>query len=103
MISEEKPDWTFFSNHTHVLVCLAQNPEAPLRVVAQTIGLTERAVQRIVADLEAAGVLERHREGRQNRYSLNFAVPLRHPLERHKKIGDVLAPLLPGPEAVPED
>jgi len=94
MRSAEKLGWTFFSNHTHVLVCLAKNPEAPLRVVAQTIGLTERAVQRIVADLESAGVLERHKEGRQNRYSLHFEVALRHPLERHRRIGDVLAPLI---------
>jgi DNA-binding Lrp family transcriptional regulator len=91
-----KSDWTFFSNHSHVLICLAQNPEAPLRVVAQTIGITERAVQRLVDDLEKAGVLKRTRIGRQNHYELQFDVPLRHPLERHKTIGDVLAPLLPG-------
>ena len=94
----EKHSWTFFSNHTHVLVCLARNPDAPLRVVAQTIGLTERAVQRLVADLESAGVLERHKEGRQNRYSLHFEVALRHPLERHRKIGEVLAPLIQVPQ-----
>ena len=98
MDSTEKHGWTFFSNHTHVLVCLARNPDAPLRVVAQTIGLTDRAVQRIVADLESAGVLERHKEGRQNRYSLHFEVALRHPLERHRKIGDVLAPLIQVPQ-----
>jgi len=98
MSSDDRPDWTFFSNHTHVLVCLARNPESPLRVVAQTIGLTERAVQRIVADLEAAGVLERHKEGRQNRYNLHFEVALRHPLERHRTIGDVLAPLIQAQE-----
>ncbi len=98
MDSTEKHGWTFFSNHTHVLVCLARNPDAPLRVVAQTIGLTERAVQRLVADLESAGVLERHKEGRQNRYSLHFEVALRHPLERHRKIGEVLAPLIQVPQ-----
>jgi hypothetical protein len=96
--TQEKLGWTFFSNHTHVLVCLAKNPESSLRVVAQTIGLTERAVQRIVADLESAGVLERHKEGRQNRYRLHFEVALRHPLESHRTIGDVLASLVPLPE-----
>ncbi|MEI8095702.1 MAG: winged helix-turn-helix domain-containing protein [Spirochaetales bacterium] len=90
----DKPTWTFFTNHTHVLVSLARNPEAPLRLIAQQLGLTERAVQRIVGELEAAGVLERHKEGRQNRYNLHFEVALRHPLESHRKIGDVLAPLL---------
>ena len=97
MALQDSLGWTFFSNHTHVLVCLAKNPEAPLRVVAQTIGLTERAVQRIVADLEAAGVLERHKQGRQNRYTLHFEIPLRHPLEQHRNIGDVLGPLLDSP------
>lgn len=94
MAASEKSEWTFFSNHTHVLVCLATNPEATIRVIAQSIGLTERAVQRIIADLESAGVVERHREGRQNRYRLNWDVPLRHPLERHRTIGEVLAPLV---------
>ncbi len=89
-----KPDWTFFSNHTHVLVCLAKNPDAPLRMVAQTIGLTERAVQRLVADLEMAGVLERSKVGRQNQYKLNFDAPLRHPLEMPRTIGEILAPLI---------
>ena len=89
-----RTDWTFFTNHTHVLLCLSQKPDAPLRLVAQTIGITERAVQRIVADLEAAEVLQRHKQGRQNQYSLNLEVPLRHPLERHRTIGEVLAPLM---------
>jgi len=94
MAASAKLEWTFFTNHTHVLVCLAQNPEQPLRVVAQTIGITERAVQRMVQDLEKAGVLERHKVGRQNQYRLNLNVPLRHPLEKHRTIGDVLSPLL---------
>ncbi len=94
MALNDKLGWTFFSNHTHVLVCLARNPQEPLRVVAQTIGLTERAVQRIVADLERGGVLERQKQGRQNRYTLHLEVPLRHPLEKHRTIGDVLGPLL---------
>ena len=95
----ERPDWTFFTNHTHVLVCLATNPGSSLRQVALAIGITERAVQRIVADLEAAQVLRRYREGRSNRYELHLDQPLRHPLERHRRIGEVLGPLLdhPGP------
>lgn len=89
-----KADWTFFTNHTHVLVCLARHPDQPLRLVAQEIGITERAVQRIVQELETAGVLTRTRAGRQNHYELNLTVALRHPLERHRTIGDVLEPLL---------
>lgn len=82
--------WTFLSNHTHVLVCLAADPEQTLRDVAAQVGITERAVQRIVAELEAAGVLVREREGRRNRYRLDLARPLRHPLERHCRIGEVI-------------
>lgn len=89
-----RSEWTFFTNHTHVLLCLATNPGSPLREIAQAIGITERAVQRIVADLEAAGVLSRERHGRLNQYTLHLDLPLRHPLERHRKIGEVLAPLL---------
>jgi len=58
--------------------------------VAAKVGITERAVQRIVAELEAAGVLERHRDGRQNTYRINRRVPLRHPLEAHCRIGDLI-------------
>lgn len=82
--------WTFLSNHTHVLVCLAANAEQTLRDVSLQVGITERAVQRIVADLEAAGVLTREREGRRNRYVLDLDVHLRHALERHCRIGDIL-------------
>ncbi|KRA51353.1 ArsR family transcriptional regulator [Pseudoxanthomonas sp. Root65] len=82
--------WTFFSNHSHVLFCLAAEPQQTLREVAAKVGITERAVQRIVAELEAAGVLERHRDGRQNTYRINRRVPLRHPLEAHCRIGDLI-------------
>ena len=92
--AEAEPSWTFLSNHTHVLVCLAADPEQTLRDVALQVGITERAVQRIVADLEGAGALSREREGRRNRYRLDRSLPLRHPLEQHCRIGDVLALVL---------
>lgn len=82
--------WTFFTNHAHVMVCLARNPDQPLREVALAVGITERAVQRIVADLEQAGYLERLRSGRRNRYQMFPGTPLRHPLEAHRSIGDLL-------------
>lgn len=93
MKSDAAP-WTFFTNHTHVLICLARQTDVPLRQVALEIGITERAVQRIVTDLEQAGVLTRHKVGRQNQYQLNLEVTLRHPLEHPHTIGEVLAPLL---------
>lgn len=82
--------WTFLSNHTHVLVCLASDGDQTLREVAARVGVTERAVQRIVAELEQAGVLRRTRDGRRNTYSIDANVPLRHPLESHCRIGDLL-------------
>ncbi|MGL6290730.1 MAG: helix-turn-helix transcriptional regulator [Silanimonas sp.] len=92
--SEAEASWTFLSNHTHVLVCLAADAEQTLRDVAAKVGITERAVQRIVAELEAAGALTRERDGRRNRYRLDPKLPLRHPLEQHRTIGDVLALVL---------
>lgn len=86
--------WTFLSNHGHVLVCLARDPEARLRDVALAVGITERAVQKIVSDLEQAGVVERVRDGRRNRYRLFPDRPLRHPIEAHRTIGALLAMLL---------
>lgn len=83
--------WTFLTNHAHVLVCLWLEPGQPLRVVAARVGITERAVQKIVTELEEAGVLERQREGRRNEYRLHEQIPLRHPLEAHCTVGDLLA------------
>ena len=92
--AEVDAPWTFLSNHTHVLVCLAADAEQTLRDVASKVGITERAVQRIVAELEAAGALTRERDGRRNRYRLDTTLALRHPLEKHRSIGDLLALVL---------
>jgi len=82
--------WTFLTNHAHVLLCLTQKPQPPLRDVARLVGITERSVQRIVADLEAGGYLVREREGRRNRYEVRRTLPLRHPIEQHRRIGDLI-------------
>lgn len=97
MATEQSPGWTFLSNHTHVLVCLAADGDLTLREVAARVGVTERAVQRIVADLELAGVLERTRDGRRNTYRIDATVPLRHPLEAHCRIGNLLAMVTQAP------
>lgn len=85
------PTWTFLSNHTHVLVCLAAAGDQTVRDIAQKVGITERAVLRIVSELEEGGVLARERDGRRNRYSITLDAPLRHPLEAHCRIGELLA------------
>lgn len=87
----EMGQWTFLTNHAHVLLCVAENPNVLLRDVAVQVGITERAAQRIVTELEGAGYLEREREGRRNVYRLNTAMPLRHPLDRDHRIGELLA------------
>jgi len=89
-INDSQHSWTFFSNYAHVLVCLAEDPSARLRDVADRVGITERAVQRIVKHLEDAQVLTKEREGRRNHYRIDMECPLRHPLEAHKSVGSLL-------------
>jgi predicted ArsR family transcriptional regulator len=84
-------DWTFFSNYGHVLVCLARNREARLREVAAEVGITERAVQKIVRDMQDAGVITVSKQGRCNRYRINRRKSLRHPLESHCSVGKLLS------------
>ena len=86
-------EWTFFTNHAHVLLCIAREPDIRLRDLAVRVGITERAAQRIVADLIAAGYLERSRDGRRNRYAVRDELPLRHPVEQPHRVGEVLAVL----------
>ncbi len=83
--------WTFLTNHGHVLLCLAQASDLRLRDVADQVGVTERAVQRIVADLEDGGYLRRRRLGRQNVYEIDAKQPLRHPVESHHSVGALIA------------
>lgn len=85
-----QPSWTFLTNHAHVLLCLAADPEIRLRDVATRVGITERAVQKIVSELEEAGYLTRTRHGRRNAYSVHGNRPLRHEIEAHRKVSDLL-------------
>ncbi len=82
--------WTFLSNHSHVLLCIAQNNELRTREIAMLVGITERAVQRIVSDLVDAGYLIRGKRGRCNIYEIVRNLPLRHPLESHRTVGGLL-------------
>jgi len=83
--------WTYLTNHAHVLILLARDAHATMREVADAVGITERAVQRIVAELEEADVLERSRSGRRNVYAVKADRPLRHPVESHCSVADLLA------------
>lgn len=90
MAAPSPAPWTFLTNHTHVLLCLSRYPGDTLREVATRVGITERAVQRIVRDLEEAGVVTRERQGRRNTYHLQRGAALRHPLEAHHTVGELL-------------
>ena len=87
---EKSKSWTFFSNNTHVLVCLTNTPQPTTRKIAIQVGITERAVQRIVTRLISAGVIKVRKEGRRNCYELDLNQRLRHPLESHKTIGEFI-------------
>ena len=87
-------DWTFLTNHAHALLCVAREPGMRLRDIANCMGVTERAAQRIVAELCDEGYLTRHRVGRRNFYEVHPHAPLRHPLEDGVEVGEVLAVLL---------
>jgi len=82
-------NWTLFSNHGHVLVCLSRDPEARLRDVAADVGITERAVQKIVRDLQDGDMVSVTKTGRRNRYRIHKKKSLRHDLEARSTISDL--------------
>lgn len=81
--------WTFLTNHAHVLLVVRRDPDVLLRDLAAAVGITPRAVQLILAELEHAGYVRRTRVGRRNRYQV-LGGPLRHPLDRGRAVDDVL-------------
>jgi DNA-binding IclR family transcriptional regulator len=83
-------DWTFDTNHAVVLTYLAEHPTITARQVALEIGITERAVRKIIADLEAEGYIVKAKEGRRSRYSVKAGVPLRHSTQAHVQVGELL-------------
>jgi DNA-binding transcriptional ArsR family regulator len=83
--------WTFLTNHAHVLLCLAHDPTLRRRDLAERVGITERAVGNILGELEEAGVIAVRRDGRRNSYRVHGRVRLRHPVEAHRTVGDLIA------------
>ena len=82
--------WTFLTNHAHVLLILAKSPSERIRDIASVVGITERAVQRIIVELESDGYLEHIRDGRRNVYRVLSKKPLRHDVERHRQVHDLI-------------
>ena len=83
--------WTLLTGHGHVLVEIARDPEARIRDISTAVGLTERTVQAIVADLETAGYLARTRTGRRTKYTVNHDSLFRHSAQEGLRIGPFLA------------
>lgn len=90
MRDDEKPGWTFLTNHSHVLLCIAADPGIRGRDIADKVGITERSAQSIIADLVEAGYLTRERVGRRNHYEVHPDLPLRHPIEREHQVAELL-------------
>ena len=87
------PSWTFLTNHAHVLIAIARDPELRQRDIAHAVGITVGAVQKIINELERGGYLRHERVGRRNTYEVINTLPLRYPLESHRTIGDLLTTL----------
>ena len=86
----QQPCWTFLSNHALVMMCLVDDPTVRMRDVAVQVGITERAVQRILTELEEGKYLQRHREGRRNFYIVDLTQSMRHPMTRNSRVADLL-------------
>ncbi len=91
-----KREWTFLTTHGHVFIYLAKYKQATTRQIAQESGVTERAIQKVISDLEAAGYIDRIREGRCNRYIVHPELPMRHWLEQDHTVMDILLALSTG-------
>ena len=91
-VSRAKPDkpWRFVTNHTQVLLCIAHDPDARMKAIADSVGITERAAQRIVHDLVESGFVLRERVGRRNRYVINRELRMRHAAQHDHEIGELL-------------
>ena len=86
----KKREWTFLTNHGGVFAYLAKHPRATTREIAQEVGVTERAIQKVIFDLEADGYVVRKRVGRGNRYKIHPELPMRHPMEGEHAVGNLL-------------
>ena len=89
-VNKHESNWTFLTNHAHVLLCLAKSSSMRMRDIAKEVGITERAVQHIISDLDEAGYIDRVKDGRCNVYQVHLDKHLRHPLESHRKIAGLV-------------
>jgi DNA-binding MarR family transcriptional regulator len=90
MTNEKSHKWTFLTNHAHIFLCLAKTPGILMKELADKTGITERAVQRIIAELAKEGYIEISRTGRRNTYIIHGEKHLKHPSESHRQVADLL-------------
>ena len=102
-VMTDEGQWTMLTGHGHVLVEIARNPDARIRDISAAAGITERTVQAIVADLETAGYITRHRTGRRTTYTVNPDRPFRHTAQEGLRIGPLLDLLTGSDETAPGD
>ncbi|MCB0878011.1 MAG: MarR family transcriptional regulator [Thermoleophilia bacterium] len=88
--SDEQRSWTFLTSHGHVMLAISREPTLRTRDIAAQVGITERATQRIIADLERDGYISRVRDGRRNRYTVHPQGPMRHPMNDRHVLGELL-------------
>jgi len=89
----EKGQWTFLSNHGRVFLYIAKNPKSTTEVISREVGLSQRGVQKIIAELEETGYIVRRKSGRCNMYTVHHELPMRHKLERDHVVGALLLAL----------
>ena len=99
VLQETKSSWTFLTNHSHVLLCIAEDPGIRGRDIADRVGITERSAQNIIRELDEGGYLTREKVGRRNHYKIHPELPLRHPIERGREIADLLRLVEVSPDA----
>lgn len=100
-MQDEKPSWTFLTNHAHVLLCIADDPDIRGSDIATKVGITLRSAQSIVRDLVEGGYVTSVRVGRRNHYEVHTALPFRHPIERGHQIAELLRLVEAAPESGP--
>ncbi|CAN5293184.1 MarR family transcriptional regulator [soil metagenome] len=84
-------EWTFLTNHAHLLLAVARTPDSRVRDLAATVGISERATLTILSDLESAGYLHRSRTGRRTTYTVHSGKPFRHPATANHRVDELLA------------
>ena len=89
-LADATTTWTFLTNHSHVLLAISKTPGIKVREISDLVGVTERAVLRIISELNDAGFISIEKIGRENRYSVTSDIPLRHPLEQHRTVSELL-------------